>query len=134
MSEQPAYLFVCVHNAGRSQMAAAWVSALTEGRIGAASAGTDPAAQVNPVVREAMAEVGVELDAIPRMLSDDLAEGAVRVISMGCSIAQACPGLRADEDWGLDDPAGAPLVEVRRIRDEIRSRVETLLSGGRLDG
>jgi len=134
MSEQPAYLFVCVHNAGRSQMAAAWVGALTEGRIEAASAGTEPAHRVDPVVREAMAEVGVELDATPRMLTDDLAQGAGRVISMGCSIEQACPGLRADEDWGLADPASAPLVEVRRVRDEIRSRVEALLSGGRLDG
>ncbi len=134
MSERPAYFFVCVHNAGRSQMAAAWVGALTEGRTEAASAGTEPAQQVNPVVREAMAEVGVELKATPRMLTDDRAEGTGQVISMGCSIEQACPGLRADEDWGLDDPAGASLVEVRRIRDEIRSPVEALLGGGRLDG
>ena len=128
MSERAAYLFVCVHNAGRSQMAAAWAGALTEGRTEAALAGTEPAQQVNPVVREAMAEVGVELKTPARMLTDDRAEGAGRVISMGC------PGLRADEDWGLDDPAGAPLVEVRRIRDEIRSPVEALLGGDRLDG
>ena len=134
MSEQPDYLFVCVHNAGRSQMAAAWVGALSEGRIEAGSAGTEPARQVNPVVREAMAEVGVELKASPRMLTNDLARGAGRVISMGCNVEQACPGLRAAEDWGLDDPAGAPLIEVRRIRDEIRSRVETLLSGDRING
>lgn len=134
MSAQPVYLFVCVYNAGRSQIAAAWVGALSKGRIEAASAGTEPARQVNPVVREAMAEVGVELEATPRMLTDYLARGAGRVISMGCNVQQACPGRRADEDWELDDPAGAPLIEVRRIRDEIRSRVETLLSGGRLDG
>ncbi len=129
MNEQPAYLFVCVHNAGRSQMAAAWVRALTAGLTEAVSAGTEPAQQVNPVVREAMAEVGIELSVLPRRLTNELARGAGRVISMGCNVEQACPGLIADEDWQLEDPAEKPLVEVRRIRDEIRSRVEMLLNG-----
>lgn len=126
---KPTVLFVCVHNAGRSQMAAAFLEHLSEGRIEVRSAGSEPADRVNPVAVEAMREVGIELaEAQPKVLTDlDVRESDV-VITMGCG--DACPfypGKRY-EDWKLDDPAGKGLDAVRVIRDEIRDRVVRLLA------
>jgi arsenate reductase len=127
-AERPTVLFVCVHNAGRSQMAAGLTRKLGGDRVTVRSAGSDPAEAINPAAAEAMAEVGVEIgDAAPKLLERDAVEGADVVITMGCG--DACPifpGKRY-EDWELDDPAGQSLETVRRIRDEIQARVETLL-------
>jgi arsenate reductase (thioredoxin) len=124
----PEVLFVCVHNAGRSQMAAGLMAKLGGGRVRVRSAGSDPADRVNPTVREAMAEVGVDLDReVPKPLTEPSVREADVVITMGCG--DACPvypGKRY-EDWELDDPAGRDLAEVRRIRDEIAERVGRLL-------
>jgi protein-tyrosine-phosphatase len=127
--EQPEVLFVCVHNAGRSQMAAGLVRLRSDGRIGVRSAGSTPAQEINPAVVEAMAEVGVDLgDAYPKPLTDDFVKAADVVITMGCG--DACPiypGKRY-EDWTLDDPAGQDVAAVRVIRDEIDARVQALVS------
>ena len=121
-------LFVCVHNAGRSQMAAALLDHLGEGRVHVRSAGSDPAERINPYVVTAMAEVGVDVSKeFPKPITDDAVRAADLVITMGCG--DACPiypGKRY-EDWALDDPAGADLDGVRRIRDEIAERVRRLL-------
>lgn len=122
-------IFACVHNAGRSQMAAAWFNALADaGKARAVSAGTEPGARVHPEVLEAMREVGIELgDRTPQKLTDDLARGARMLVTMGCG--EQCPvvpGLRRD-DWPLEDPKGKPVERVREIRDEIRARVVALL-------
>src|SRR5262245_60437362 len=123
----PEVLFVCVHNAGRSQMAAALLERAGGGRIVVRSAGSAPGAEINPAVREAMAEVGVGLErAYPKPLTDESVRAADVVITMGCG--DACPvypGKRY-EDWQLDDPAGKGLDEVRPIRDEIDRRVHAL--------
>jgi arsenate reductase len=122
-------LFACVHNAGRSQMAAAWFDALADPRAAAAvSAGTAPGARVHPEVVEVMREVGVDLSTKePRLLSDELARSASLLVTMGCGEAcPAVPGLRR-EDWPLDDPKGKPIERVREIRDEIRDRVSDLI-------
>jgi protein-tyrosine-phosphatase len=125
----PQVLFVCVHNAGRSQMAAALVTFRSGGRIDVRSAGSDPAETVNPVVVEAMAELGVDMqEAFPKPLTEEAVRSADVVITMGCG--DACPvypGKRY-EDWAVDDPAGQDVVTVRRIRDEIDARVQTLVS------
>lgn len=124
----PRLLFVCVHNAGRSQMAAAFARALSAGRVEAHSAGSAPAERVNPVAVEAMREVGIDLSgARPRRLADVRVEEADVVVTMGCG--DACPVVpgRRREDWALDDPAGQPLERVRAIRDAIRARVQALL-------
>jgi len=118
-------LFACVHNAGRSQMAAAWFNHLADpAGARAISAGTEPAARVHPEVLEVMRETGVDLSAVqPQFLSPELAAGASWLITMGCG--EACPvvpGVRR-ADWALEDPKGKPLERVREIRDEIRSRV-----------
>ena len=118
-------LFACVHNAGRSQMAAAWFNKLADPtKARAISAGTAPGAQVHPEVLAAMREVGIDLvDARPRFLSDELAASAEWLITMGCG--EACPtvpGVRRD-DWPLEDPKGKPLARVREIREELRERV-----------
>lgn len=122
-------LFACVHNAGRSQMAAAWFNALADpAGAEAMSAGTEPAAAVHPVVIEAMAEAGLDLrNAAPRRLTDDLARRAQVLVTMGCG--EACPFVPGLEriEWSLPDPAGQPLREVRRIRDDIRRLVEELV-------
>ena len=124
----PEVLFVCVQNAGRSQMAAGLMDRLGGGRVHVRSAGSEPADQINPAVREAMAEVGVDLEKeFPKPLTDEVVRAADAVITMGCG--DACPiypGKRY-EDWELDDPAEQDLDGVRRVRDEIRERVETLL-------
>jgi arsenate reductase (thioredoxin) len=122
-------LFVCVHNAGRSQMAAALTHLRSEGRVQVRSAGSAPAAEVNPVVVEAMAELGVDLsEELPKPLTGAAVEAADVVITMGCG--DACPvypGKRY-EDWELDDPAGRDLDAVRAIRDEIDRRVQRLVA------
>ncbi len=122
-------VFACVHNAGRSQMAAAFFNALgdpTNAR--ASSAGTEPAGTVHPEVVDAMREVGIDLAAAtPQRLTDELLSGAKLLVTVGCG--ESCPfvpGL-AHEDWPLDDPKGKPIAQVRAIRDEIRARVDELL-------
>jgi protein-tyrosine-phosphatase len=126
--EQPEVLFVCVQNAGRSQMAAGLVTLRSGGRVRVRSAGSAPAENVHPVVVEAMAEVGVDLqEAFPKPLTDEVVRAADVVVTMGCG--DACPiypGKRY-EDWELDDPAGQDLETVRRIRDEIDARVQVLV-------
>ncbi|GAB2854467.1 arsenate reductase ArsC [Nocardioides pacificus] len=128
MSHKPSVLFVCVHNAGRSQMAAAWLAALSGGAVEVRSAGSAPAASVNPSAVEAMAEVGIDIAAEePKILTDAAVEESDVVITMGCG--DACPfypGKRY-EDWKLDDPAGLGVESVRPIRDDIRGRVVELL-------
>lgn len=123
-------LFACVHNAGRSQMAAAIFNALAAGQARATSAGTQPAASVNPVVLEALREIGIEHHAIPQKLTPELAAQAQVLVTMGCGDAcPVVPGARR-EDWPLPDPKGQPIERVREIRDEIEKRVRELL--GRL--
>jgi arsenate reductase (thioredoxin) len=125
----PTVLFVCVENAGRSQMAAALLEHRADGRVRVRSAGTDPAERVNPLVVEAMEELGLDLSrATPTRLADDAVRASDVVVTMGCG--DACPvypGKRY-EDWEADDPAGKSLEEVRRIRDEIDARVRSLLA------
>ena len=123
-------IFACIHNAGRSQMAAAWFNALADStKARAISAGTDPGTRVHPEVLEAMREVGVDLsDRTPQKLTDELAQNAQMLITMGCG--EQCPvvpGLRRD-DWPLEDPKGKPVARVREIRDDVRARVIALLS------
>jgi arsenate reductase (thioredoxin) len=126
--DHPEVLFVCVHNAGRSQMAAGLLRLRSAGRINVRSAGSDPAEQINPAVVEALAEVGVDMEQeFPKPLTDEVVRAADVVITMGCG--DACPiypGKRY-EDWELADPAGKDLETVRRIRDEVDARVRTLV-------
>jgi protein-tyrosine-phosphatase len=125
---RPSVLYVCVHNAGRSQMAAAWTRHLSGGAVVVRSAGSAPADQINPVAVEAMLEVGIDMRAEqPKVLTTDAVQASDAVVTMGCG--DACPifpGKRY-EDWSLDDPAGQGIDAVRPIRDEIRRRVEALL-------
>ena len=126
--EQPEVLFVCVHNAGRSQMAAGLVKLRSQGRIHVRSAGSDPAEEVNPAVVEAMEELGVDMnEEFPKPLTDEVVRAADVVITMGCG--DACPIYpgKKYEDWELDDPAGQDLETVRRIRDELDGRVQKLI-------
>ena len=122
-------LFACVHNAGRSQMAAAWFNLLSNpAKARAISAGTDPGPRVHPEVVAAMREVGIDLTAAPTSkLTMELAQRAQMLVTMGCGDqCPVVPGLKRD-DWPLEDPTGQPLARVREIRDEIRQRVEALL-------
>lgn len=132
---RPTVLFVCVHNAGRSQMAAGWLQHLGGDRVQVLSAGSAPAASINPVAVEAMAEVGIDITAAtPKVLTDEAVQVSDVVVTMGCG--DACPfypGTRY-EDWALDDPAGQGIEAVRPIRDEIRRRVEELLGSLGLAG
>ena len=125
----PEVLFVCVHNAGRSQMAAGLVQVRSDGRIRVRSAGSAPASEINPAVVEAMAELGIDLTGeVPKPITDETVRAADVVITMGCG--DACPifpGKRY-EDWVLDDPAGQDLDSVRAIRDEIDDRVRRLVA------
>ncbi|KLL10689.1 arsenate reductase ArsC [Protofrankia coriariae] len=128
MSGKPSVLFVCVHNAGRSQMAAGWLTRLSGGAVNVRSAGSLPAERVNPVAVAAMAEVGIDLGAqTPKVLTSEAVEASDVVVTMGCG--DACPVFpgKRYEDWKLDDPAGQGIDAVRLIRDEIRARVEKLL-------
>ena len=126
---KPSVLFVCVHNAGRSQMAAGWLTHLAGERIEVRSAGSAPAGQINPVAVRAMAEVGIDITgAQPKVLTTEAVQASDVVITMGCG--DACPifpGKRY-EDWRLEDPAGQGIEAVRPIRDEIRDRVEKLIA------
>ncbi|SEU44147.1 arsenate reductase ArsC [Nonomuraea wenchangensis] len=129
MRDKPSVLFVCVHNAGRSQMAAGWLTHLAAGRIEVRSAGSAPADQVNPIAVEAMREEGIDITGEqPKVLTMDAVESSDAVITMGCG--DACPVFpgKRYEDWQLDDPAGQGIEMVRQVRDEIRTRVERLLT------
>jgi arsenate reductase (thioredoxin) len=126
--EQPEVLFVCVHNAGRSQMAAGLVKLRAAGRIHVRSAGSDPGEEINPTVIEAMDELGVDMsEEFPKPLTDEVVRAADVVITMGCG--DACPIYpgRKYEDWVLDDPAGQDLETVRRIRDALDAKVQRLI-------
>ncbi|QIR69682.1 arsenate reductase ArsC [Kocuria sp. KD4] len=126
---KPTVLFICVHNAGRSQMAAGYLAAMSGGSIDVRSAGSEPAESLNPVAVEAMAEEGIDITAaVPTILRTEQVRASDVVITMGCG--DACPVFpgKRYEDWDLDDPAGQPLADVRRIRDDIKARVTGLLS------
>ena len=127
--KKPSVLFVCVHNAGRSQMAAGFMRELGGDRVDVLSAGSEPKAAINPVAVAAMQEVGIDIsNQQPKILTTDAVFESDAVITMGCG--DACPifpGKRY-EDWVLEDPAGQDIDFVRRVRDDIKSRVETLLS------
>ena len=125
----PTVLFVCVHNAGRSQMAAAYLRELSGGRVDVLSAGSEPADRINPVAIQVMAEEGIDIaSGTPKILTTDAVQNSDVVITMGCG--DTCPIFPGPpyEDWNLADPAGRPVDEVRPIRDEIRRRVEALVA------
>jgi len=127
--ERPSVLFVCVHNAGRSQMAAGFLTHLSRGQVEVRSAGSLPGDQINPAAVAAMAEVGIDISHhTPKVLTTDAVEASDVVITMGCG--DACPIFPGKRylDWKLDDPAGQDVAAVRPIRDEIRQRVESLLT------
>ena len=128
MSENPTVLFVCVHNAGHSQMAAGYLKALGGDRVEVLSAGSEPKDQINPVAVEAMAEEGIDIAGnVPKILTTEAVKESDVVITMGCGdTCPIFPGKRY-EDWELDDPAGQGIESVRPIRDEIRRRIEVLL-------
>ncbi|HUH07677.1 MAG TPA: arsenate reductase ArsC [Egibacteraceae bacterium] len=129
MSDAPTVLFVCVHNAGRSQMAAGWLRHLAGHKVNVRSGGSAPAEQINPVAVEAMREVGIDIaDNAPQLWTAETLEAADVVVTMGCG--DSCPVVpgRRYLDWELDDPAGRPLEDVREIRDEISRRVRGLLA------
>jgi protein-tyrosine-phosphatase len=126
--EKPEVLFVCVHNAGRSQIAAALLDRYAEGRVHVRSAGSTPSEEINPAVVAAMAEIGIDISKeLPKALTDEAVREADAVITMGCG--DACPIYPGKRylDWDLPDPAGKPIEEVRPIRDEIDRRVRALL-------
>jgi arsenate reductase (thioredoxin) len=129
MANKPSVLFVCVHNAGRSQMAAALLSHLAGERIEVRSAGTEPADQINPIAITAMAELGIDIaTATPKILTSDAVQTSDVVITMGCG--DACPYFPgvSYRDWKLPDPAGQPLATVRTIRDDIAAHVQALIT------
>jgi arsenate reductase (thioredoxin) len=128
MADRPSVLFVCVHNAGRSQMAAGYLNQLSGGKIEVRSAGSEPADKINPIAAQAMAEEGIDIAAErPKILTAEAVKASDVVITMGCG--DSCPyypGKRY-EDWVIDDPAGQDLDHVRPIRNQIRQRVENLI-------
>ncbi len=129
MADRPSVLFVCVHNAGRSQMAAGFLTALAGDRIDVRSAGSMPGDQINPVAVEAMSEVGIDIAAEqPKKLTEEAVVASDVVITMGCG--DECPYFpgKRYEDWVLEDPAGQGIEAVRPIRDEIRTRIEGLIA------
>jgi arsenate reductase len=129
MADRPSVLFVCVHNAGRSQMAAAFLAYLAGGRIDVRSAGTAPAESVNPVAVAAMAELGIDIgSATPKLLAVDTVQSSDVVITMGCG--DTCPYFPgvSYRDWDVADPAGKDLPAVRAIRDDIKARVQALVA------
>jgi arsenate reductase len=129
MTDRPSILFVCIHNAGRSQMAAGWLRHLAGDRVEVRSAGSEPADRINPAAVEAMREVGIDITAqSPKRLEYKTAQDSDVIITMGCGdTCPIFPGKRY-EDWKLDDPAGKGVEDVRPIRDEIRLRIENLLA------
>ena len=128
-AKKPSVLFVCVHNAGRSQMAAAFLTTLSQGAIEVRSAGSQPADKVNPAAVEAMAELGIDMSAeIPKVLTTEAVKESDVVITMGCGdTCPIVPGKRY-EDWELEDPAGQGVESVRPIRDDIKTRIEALIA------
>jgi arsenate reductase len=135
MSETPkTVLFVCVHNAGRSQMAEAFTNHLAKAKgylVLGLSAGTEAGSRINPLAVEVMGELGISMESqAPKQLTQEMADSASRIITMGCGVdATSCPArIHLSEGWGLDDPAGKPIEEVREIRDQIRERVEALVA------
>ncbi|SBT63291.1 arsenate reductase [Micromonospora sediminicola] len=130
----PSVLFVCVHNAGRSQMAAGWLRHLAGDAVEVRSAGSEPADRINPVAVEAMREVGIDITGqTPARLTWDAAQASDIIVTMGCG--DACPVFpgKRYEDWKLTDPAGQPLDVVRQVRDEIRAKVAALVADLRRD-
>jgi arsenate reductase (thioredoxin) len=129
VTDKPSVLFVCVHNAGRSQMAAGWLRHLAGDAVEVRSAGSEPADRINPAAVEAMREAGIDITGqTPKILEYEVARDSDVIVTMGCG--DACPVFpgRRYEDWKLDDPAGQDLAAVRRIRDDIRARVESLVA------
>ena len=122
-------LFVCVHNSGRSQMAEAFLNLFSNSKLRAFSGGTNPATAVDPVVLQAMQEVGIDIsNKRPKALTPEMVDKADRVVTMGCGVEGVCPASWVEtEDWGLEDPKDKPLDKVRDIRDEIRTRVTRLV-------
>jgi arsenate reductase (thioredoxin) len=129
MTDKPVVLFVCIHNAGRSQMAAGYARTLSNGAVDVLSGGSEPGDQINPIAIEAMAEEGIDIsEAVPQLMTTDQVRESDVVITMGCGdVCPIFPGKRY-EDWELTDPKGKPIEEVRAIRDDIRGRVEKLLA------
>jgi arsenate reductase len=129
MSEKPTVLFVCIHNAGRSQMAAGFMRALSNGAVEVRSGGSEPGSQINPMAIQAMAEEGIDISqAVPQLMTTDQVQASDVVITMGCG--DSCPifpGKRY-EDWELADPAGQGIDAVRPIRDDIKARIRALLT------
>ena len=125
----PTVLFVCIHNAGRSQMAAGYARALSEGAVEVLSGGSEPGDQINPIAIQAMAEEGIDIsEAVPQLMTPEQVRESDVVITMGCGdVCPVFPGKRY-EDWELSDPRGKPIEEVRAIRDDIRGRIERLLA------
>ncbi|MEO7015093.1 MAG: arsenate reductase ArsC [Leifsonia sp.] len=129
MSDKPTVLFVCIHNAGRSQMAAGYLRELSGGRVDVLSAGSEPKDQINPIAVQVMAEERIDIAGnTPKILTTEAVKESDVVITMGCGdTCPIFPGKRY-EDWDLTDPAGRPVDEVRPIRDDIKQRVQTLLA------
>jgi protein-tyrosine-phosphatase len=129
MTDKPVVLFVCIHNAGRSQMAAGYARALSNGAVEVLSGGSEPGDQINPIAIQAMAEERIDIsEAVPQLMTTEQVRESDVVITMGCGdVCPIFPGKRY-EDWELTDPKGKPIEEVRAIRDDIRSRVEHLLA------
>jgi protein-tyrosine-phosphatase len=129
MTDAPTVLFVCIHNAGRSQMAAGYMSSLSDGAVVVRSGGSEPGHEINPVAIQAMAEEGIDISqGVPQLMTTEAVRDSDVVITMGCGdVCPIFPGKRY-EDWELVDPKGKSLDEVRAIRDSIKSRVETLLA------
>ena len=129
MSDKPIVLFVCIHNAGRSQMAAGYMTALSGGAVEVRSGGSEPGNQVNPMAIQAMAEEGIDISrGVPQLMTTEQVKDSDVVITMGCGdVCPIFPGKRY-EDWELVDPAGKSIEEVRPIRDDIKARIESLLS------
>ncbi|MET0714304.1 MAG: arsenate reductase ArsC [Mycetocola sp.] len=129
MTDKPSVLFVCVHNAGRSQMAAGYMTALSGGRVEVLSAGSEPKDQINPVAIQAMAEEGIDIaNNVPKILTTEAVRDSDVVITMGCG--DACPIVpgKRYEDWELEDPAGQGIEAVRPIRDDIKARIQGLIA------
>lgn len=122
-------LFVCVENAGRSQMAEAFFKKYASKRFQAIGAGTKPSTEVNPVVIQAMKEVGIDITQKPQSVSNEMFEGSFQTVNMGCMDKESCPALFVNDviDWGISDPKGKSLEEVREIRDDIEAKVKSLI-------
>lgn len=129
MADKPVVLFVCIHNAGRSQMAAGYLKALSQGTVEVRSGGSEPGDQINPVAVAAMAEEGIDISqGVPQLMTTEQVRGSDVVITMGCGdVCPVFPGKRY-EDWELEDPKGKSIEQVRSIRNDIKRRVEALLA------